>query len=138
MKESIVKIQDKIINDFSQFDNWFDIYEYLMVKGKSNLYLDENIRNDDNLIGGCQSSVWIKANMINENIQFTGDSDSLIIKGILTLIFDVVNDQKPEEIVKSDFYFLDKIGLKSNLSPSRVNGLNAVINEILLKAEKKL
>ncbi len=138
MKESISTIQDNIINDFSKFDDWFDIYEYLMNRGKTNKYLDENIRTDDNIIGGCQSSVWIKANKINEKIQFFGDSDSLIMKGILTLIFDVVNDQNPEKIMKSDFYFLDKIGLRSNLSPSRVNGLNAIINKIKSKAENML
>ncbi len=138
MEKSIGKIQEKIIKDLSQFDDWFDMYEYLIKRGKMNQYLDPSIRKDENLIGGCQSSVWIKAKKMKDSIQFSGDSESVIVNGILSLIFDVVNNQNPEKIVKTDFYFLDKTGLRSHLSPSRINGLNAIVNNIKTTAETML
>jgi cysteine desulfuration protein SufE len=128
-------IQNKIIDDFSNCDTWFDTYEYLISRGKSFDSADENLKNDEHSIGGCQSSVWIKAEEKNDKIHYSADSDSLIIKGILSLLLDVVNDQYSSDVVNADLYFLEKIGLRTNLSPSRVNGLNAIVNQIKTKAK---
>ncbi len=135
MKSVIHSNQEKIIDDFSEFDDWFDIYNYLISKGKSFDPNDNAIRNDKYSIGGCQSSVWIKAEKKRKSIHYTADSDSLIIKGIISLLLDVINDQEPSEIINADLYFLDEIGLHSNLSPSRTNGLNSIIHEIKEKAK---
>lgn len=135
MKKNMKDIQDNIIKDFSKFDDWFDTYEYIINRGKAHDF-DESSRSEDNSIGGCQSSVWINAQMKDDVIHFSGDSDSLIVKGILSLILEVVNNQNPKDIVRSKLYFLDEIGLRSNLSPTRVNGVNAIINEIETKAKE--
>ena len=138
MGRSIGTIQENIIKDFSKFNDWFDTYEYLINRGKANQYQDNGIRTEENLIGGCQSSVWIKAIKLGNRLQFAGESDSLIVNGILSLIFDVVDNQTPEKIAHTDFYFLDRTKLRSNLSPSRINGLNAIINKIKSTAENMI
>lgn len=130
MNVNMKRIQDRIIADFSRFDDWFDIYEYLINKGKTLRTEDNAIKTEENSIGGCQSSIWIKAWERDNKIHYDADSDSLIIKGILSLILDVINDQEPLEIAKADFYFLNKIGLLTNLSPSRVNGVNSIVKQI--------
>lgn len=135
MESDINSIQDKIITEFSKIEDWFEIYDHLISRAKSFENVDETIKNDSNSIGGCQSAVWIKAEKKHDTIHFEADSDSLIIKGILSLLLEVVNDQNPTDIAHADFYFLDQIGLKSHLSPSRANGLHSIVNEIKTKAK---
>lgn len=136
MNKKMKSIQDDIIKEFSRFDDWFDIYEHIINKGKNHDFDDETLKSEEYSIGGCQSSVWIKSQMKDGTIHFSGDSDSLIVKGILSFILEVVNDQDPKEILQSDLYFLDKLGFRSNLSPTRVNGINAIVKEIKTKAKE--
>lgn len=130
------KIQDKIIEEFSKLNDWFDKYEYLINLGKKHKSIDENIKSEENLLSGCQAQVWIKAVIKNEQINYLVDSDSLITRGILSLLLRVVNNQNSEDIINTELYFIDKIGLKSNLSPSRANGLTTIVKHIKLYAEK--
>ena len=136
MNIKINKIQDEIIEEFSKLNDWFDKYEYLIKLGKSLESLDENLKSDENSIIGCQSQVWLIAEMSDEKIHYLADSDSLITKGIISLLFRVLNDQYPEDIVNADLYFIDKIGLNSNLSPSRVNGLMSILKQIKSSAKE--
>ena len=138
MNIKINKIQDEIIEEFSKLNDWFDKYEYLIKLGKSLESLDENLKSDENSIIGCQSQVWLIAEMSDEKIHYLADSDSLITKGIISLLFRVLNDQYPEDIVNADLYFIDKIGLNSNLSPSRVNGMMSILKQIKSFANSKI
>ena len=138
MSIKINKIQDEIIEEFSKLNDWFDKYEYLIKIGKSLDSLDKNLKSDENSISGCQSQVWLIAEMSDEKIHYLADSDSLITKGIISLLFRVLNDQYPEDIVNADLYFIDKIGLNSNLSPSRVNGLMSILKQIKSFANSKI
>jgi cysteine desulfuration protein SufE len=135
MSKKINKIQDEIIEEFSTLNDWFDKYEYLINRGKSLEPLDEELKFEENSISGCQSQVWIKAEMRDERIHYLADSDSLIIKGMISLLLRVLNNQFPEDIVNSDLYFIDKIGLNSNLSPARVNGLMSIVKQIKSSAK---
>ena len=135
MSKKINKIQDEIIEEFSTLNEWFDKYEYLINRGKSLGPLDEKLKSEENSISGCQSQVWIKAEMRDERIHYLADSDSLIIKGMISLLLRVLNNQFPEDIVNSDLYFIDKIGLNSNLSPVRVNGLMSIVKQIKSSAK---
>ena len=130
MSDKINKIQDEIIEEFSNLDDWLDKYEHLIGLGKSLNPSDEKLKLEENLLNGCQSNVWIKAENQNDIIHYTADSDSLITKGIISLILRVLNEQNVQDIVDTDLYFLDKIGLKSNLSPTRANGLVTIIKKI--------
>lgn len=136
MNDDINTIQDEIVSDCSTFNDWFDTYDYLIQQGNNLKSAEETLKHDDNSIGGCQSNVWIKSNMNDGKIRFDADSDSLIIKGILSLILRVVNDQHPEDVANIDLYFIDKIGLTSNLSPTRANGLHAIVKRIKTSAEE--
>ena len=136
MSNKIDEIQDQIIEEFSSFCDWFEIYEHLINLGKSLESLDTKLKNDKNSISGCQSQVWIKAETIGDKIHFVADSDSLITKGILSLILRVFNNESKSDILDADLFFIEKIGLSSNLSPSRVNGLNSIINQIRLLAQE--
>ena len=135
MSKKINKIQDEIIEEFSTLNDWFDKYEYLINRGKSLEPADEKLKSEENSISGCQSQVWIKAEMRDERIHYLADSDSLIIKGMISLLLRVLNNQFPEDIVNSDLYFIDKIGLNSNLSPARVNGLMSIVKQIKSSAK---
>jgi len=135
MSKKINKIQDKIIEEFSKLNDWFDKYEYLIDLGKSLEPADEKLKSEENSISGCQSQVWIKAEMRDERIHYLADSDSLIIKGMISLLLRVLNNQYPEDIINSDLYFIDKIGLNSNLSPARVNGLMSIVKQIKSSAK---
>lgn len=135
MSKKINKIQDKIIEEFSKLNDWFDKYEYLIDLGNSLEPLDEKLKSEENSISGCQSQVWIKAEIKDERIHYLADSDSLITKGMISLLLRVLNNQFPEDIVNADLYFIDKIGLNSNLSPSRVNGLMSIVKQIKSSAE---
>jgi cysteine desulfuration protein SufE len=136
MSKKIDKIQYKIIDEFSRFSDWFDMYEHLVYLGKNLEISDTELKNDKNLISGCQSQVWIKAETIGSKLHFVADSDSLITKGILSLILRVLNNQSKNDILDTNLFFIEKIGLGSNLSPSRVNGLNSIINQIRLLAKE--
>ena len=135
MSKKINKIQDEIIEEFSTLNDWFDKYEYLINRGKSLEPADEKLKSEENSISGCQSQVWIKAEMRDERIHYLADSDSLITKGMISLLLRVLNNQFPEDIVNSDLYFIDKIGLNSNLSPARVNGLMSIVKQIKSSAK---
>ncbi len=135
MSKKINKSQDEIIEEFSKLNDWFDKYEYLINLGNSLEPLDEKLKSEENSISGCQSQVWIKAEMRDERIHYLADSDSLITKGMISLLLRVLNNQYPEDIINSDLYFIDKIGLNSNLSPARVNGLMSIVKQIKSSAE---
>jgi cysteine desulfuration protein SufE len=136
MKDVMDKIQDEIIQKFSKLNDWFEIYEYLIQIGKDFEIADEKILSDDFSLSGCQSKVWLKSEMINGKIHYIAYSDSLIVRGIISLLLNILNDKKPEDVVKADLYFIEKIGLKSNLSPSRSNGLMSIINYMKSFAEE--
>lgn len=138
MNDDIDKKQNEIIDDFSKLNDWFEVYEYLINLGKNLEPVDEKIQTDDYIISGCQSQVWLKADIKKEKIHFSIYSDSLIVKGMISLLLKVLNDKKPQDIVKTDLYFIEKIGLKSNLSPSRANGLWSIIKNMRSYAEKAI
>ncbi|OQX97134.1 MAG: Fe-S metabolism protein SufE [Bacteroidetes bacterium 4572_128] len=131
---TIKEIQNEIIEDFSIFDDWMEKYEYLIDLAKSLPELDEKYRNKSNLIKGCQSMVWLNADLKNGKINFQADSNAIIVKGIVSLLIKVFSDQKPKDILKSELFFIKEIGLLQNLSPTRSNGLTAVIKKIRLYA----
>lgn len=131
---TINEIQDGIISDFSVFDDWMDKYEYLIELGKELAPFDEKNKTDKNLIDGCQSKVWLNADYVDGKIIFTADSDAIITKGIISLLIRVMSSQTPEDILNSDLYFINKIGLTQHLSPTRSNGLMSMIKQIKLYA----
>jgi len=136
MYNDIDKVQDEIIQDFSKFNDWFEIYEYLIQIGKKFKPVDETLLIDEYSISGCQSKVWLKADIIEERIHYSAYSDSLIVKGIISLLLKVLNNNTPTDVVNADLYFIEKIGLGSNLSPSRSNGLMSIIKNMRLYAKK--
>jgi cysteine desulfuration protein SufE len=131
---TINETQDRIIEDFSAFDDWMDKYAMLIDLGNSLAPLDEKYKTQDNLIEGCQSRVWLQADYKDGKIKFTAESDAVIVKGIVALLVDVLSNHTPDEILSSDLYFIDKIGLKENLSPTRSNGLLSMVKQMRLYA----
>lgn len=131
---TLTQVQDQIIEDFSVFDNWMDRYQQLIELGKDLKPIDEEKRTDKYLIKGCQSKVWLDAEMVDGKIYFTADSDAIITKGIVSLLIKVLDGRTPQEIIDADLYFIDKIGLKENLSPTRSNGLVAMVKQMRLYA----
>jgi len=131
---SIKAIQEEIINEFSMFDDWMERYEYLIELGKSLPAIRAEYQTDDNLIRGCQSKVWLHADLINDKILFTAASDAILTKGIIALLLRVFSNKKPQEILDADTYFIDKIGLKEHLSPTRANGLLSMVKQIKMYA----
>ncbi|MDD6001646.1 MAG: SufE family protein [Bacteroidales bacterium] len=128
---TINQIQDEIIEEFSVYEEWLDKYEYLIELGNSLEVIDESQKTPDNIIQGCQSRVWLDCKMNDDGtLTFTADSDAIITKGIIALLIRVVNNQKPQDIIDADLYFIEQIGLKENLSPTRANGLLAMIKQI--------
>lgn len=130
-------IQEKsqsVVDEFSIFDDWMDKYAYLIELGKELPIIDDKYRNDTYLISGCQSRVWLHAGFENGLIQFTADSDAVITKGIISLLIRVLSNNTPLNIVNADLSFLDEIGLKSHLSPTRANGLVSMIKQMQLYA----
>ena len=123
-------IQDRIIGDMAPMEEWFDKYEYLVEQGKNLGPLDGRFKVEDNLIKGCQSSVWVHADMVDGRMRFGADSDTLITKGMIALLLKVFDNQYPEDIAKADLYFIQKTGLSSNLSPSRANGLVSIVERL--------
>ena len=138
MNDDIDKKQNDIIDDFSKLNDWFEIYEYLIKLGKNLEPIDEKIQTDDYVISGCQSQVWLKADIKKEKIHYSIHSDSLIVKGMISLLLKVLNDENPRDILETDLYFIEQIGLKSNLSPSRANGLMSIIKNMKSFAEKAI
>ncbi len=130
----INKIQDEIIREFEELTDWMDRYNYLIELGNKLLPLDIKYKTDEYLIRGCQSKVWLKTDFNNGRISFEADSDALIVKGIVALLLKVFSNQKAVDILKADLYFIDKIGLKENLSPTRSNGLVAMIKKMKMYA----
>lgn len=135
--------QDEIIDEFSGFDDWMDKYQLLIDLGNEQQPLDEKYKVESNLIDGCQSRVWLQADYVemkNEEgemrnvIHFQAESDALIVKGIVALLIRVLNDSTPQEILDADLYFIEQIGLKEHLSPTRSNGLLAMVKQIRMYA----
>ena len=126
--------QDEIIEEFSCFDDWMDKYQLLIDLGNDQKPLDDQYKTESNLIDGCQSRVWLQVDFDGERIHFQAESDALIVKGIVTLLIRVLSDTTPQEILNADLYFIDRIGLKDHLSPTRSNGLLAMIKQMRMYA----
>ncbi len=127
---TIENAQKDIIDNFLFFDDWTQKYEYIIELSKDLEFMSENLKNEDNLIKGCQSKVWLHAEMINGKINFLADSEAIITKGIISILLNVFNNRKPQEILDSDMGFIEKIGLKEHLSPNRANGLSSMYKQI--------
>ena len=136
---TINEIQDEIIEEFSGLDDWMDKYQLLIDLGNELTPLDERYKTEQNLIDGCQSRVWLQADLVDGSstgsetvkvIHFTAESDALIVKGIVSLLIRVLSDHTPQEILDADLYFIEEIGLKEHLSPTRSNGLVAMVKQI--------
>ena len=125
--KTIQEVENEVIENFSMFDEWLDKYEYLIDLGKNLEAYPEEARTEDRLIKGCQSRVWLDSRMEDGRLYFTADSDAIITKGIISLLISVYSGRTPAEIAASDFSFIDRIGLKENLSPTRANGLVSMI-----------
>ncbi len=126
--------QDEIIDEFSGFDDWMDKYQLLIDLGNEQQPLEEKYKTEQNLIDGCQSRVWLQADYVDGKIHFTAESDALIVKGIVALLIRVLSDATPQEILDAELYFIDKIGLKEHLSPTRSNGLLAMVKQMRMYA----
>ena len=131
---TINEIQDEVIEEFSSFDDWMDKYQMLIDLGNELAPLDEKYKTESNLIDGCQSRVWLQADYEDGLIRFQGDSDALIVKGIVSLLIRVLNEHTPQEILDADLYFIDRIGLRDHLSPTRSNGLLAMLKQMRMYA----
>jgi len=131
---TINETQDELIADFSFFEDWMSKYEYIIQLGKELPLIDAQYKTDQYLIKGCQSKVWLHADFKDGLIQFTADSDAIITKGLVSLMVKVLSGHSPEEIAASDLYFIDQIGLKEHLSPTRANGLLSMVKQMKLYA----
>lgn len=132
--QTINELQDEIIEEFSAFDDWMDKYQMLIDLGNDLAPLDEQYKNNQNLIDGCQSRVWLQCDYADGKLHFQAESDALIVKGIIALLIRVLNDHTPQEILDADLYFIEQIGLKDHLSPTRSNGLLAMVKQIRMYA----
>ena len=131
---TVAEVQDAIIEEFSLVDDWMGKYDMLIDMGKDLPLLDQRFRIKDYLIEGCQSKVWLHPEFDGRKIKFTADSDAIITRGIVALLIRVLSDRTPDEIISSELYFIDKIGLRQNLSPTRANGLLAMVRQMKLYA----
>lgn len=131
---TINEIQDEIIQEFADFDDWMDRYQLLIDLGSSQPKLDDKYKTEQNLIDGCQSRVWLQADMKDGLLHFQAESDALIVRGIVALLVRVLSDHTPEEILRADLYFIESIGLREHLSPTRNNGLLAMLKQMKLYA----
>jgi cysteine desulfuration protein SufE len=132
--ETINQLQDNVIEEFSAFDDWMDKYALLIDLGNSLPALDEKYKTESNLIEGCQSRVWLNAEYKDGKLFFTGESDAVIVKGIVSLLINVLSGHTPKEILDADLYFIEKIGLKEHLSPTRSNGLVSMLKQMRMYA----
>ena len=131
---TIKEIQEEIIDEFSMFDDWMQRYEYMIELGKSLPLIEEQYRLEQNLIKGCQSKVWLHAALEDDKVVFTADSDAIITKGIISVLVRTFSNQAPKDIIDADAAFIDEIGLKEHLSPTRANGLVSMIKQIKMYA----
>lgn len=131
---SINELQDEVIAEFADFDDWMDKYALLIDLGNALEPLEEKYKTESNLIEGCQSRVWLQADYFDGRIHFKGESDAVIVKGIVSLLIRVLSDHTPQEILDADLHFIDQIGLKEHLSPTRSNGLVAMVKQMRLYA----
>ncbi len=131
---SIQEIQNEIVEEFAMFDDWMERYEYMIELGKTLPLIDDKYKTDEYIIKGCQSKVWVHADMEEGKVEFTADSDAIITKGIIAILIRTFSGQPPMEILDADTAFIDKIGLKEHLSPTRANGLVSMIKQIKLYA----
>ena len=131
---TIKQIQDEIVDEFSMFDDWMQRYEYIIELGKSLPLIDEQYKTEENIIKGCQSKVWVHGEVHDGNIVFTADSDAILTKGIIAILIRTFSNQQPTDILASDTDFIDEIGLKEHLSPTRANGLVSMIKQIKMYA----
>lgn len=131
---TIREAQEEIIDEFSMFEDWMQRYEYIIELGKSLPIIDAKYQVEENLIKGCQSQVWLHAENTNGNVVFTANSDAILTKGIIAILIRVFSNQKPTDIVEADLSFIDEIGLKEHLSPTRANGLVSMIKQIRMYA----
>ena len=132
--ETINELQDEVIEEFSDFDDWMDKYQLLIDLGSEQEPLPEEYKTDENLIDGCQSRVWLQADYKDGLLTFRAESDALIVKGIVALLVRVLSGHTPQEILDADLYFIDRIGLKEHLSPTRSNGLLAMLKQMKMYA----
>lgn len=131
---TINEIQDEVIEEFSDFDDWMDKYQLLIDLGSDEQPLPEAYKTEQNLIDGCQSRVWLQADMVDGKVVFQAESDALIVKGIVALLIRVLSGHTPQEILDADLYFIEQIGLREHLSPTRSNGLLAMLKQMKLYA----
>ena len=131
---TVNEIQDEIIQEFADFDDWMDRYQLLIDLGSSQPKLDDKYKTEQNLIDGCQSRVWLQADMKDGLLHFQAESDALIVRGIVALLVRVLSDHTPEEILSADLYFIESIGLREHLSPTRSNGLLSMLKQMKLYA----
>jgi cysteine desulfuration protein SufE len=127
---TIQDIQHDIVDEFALFDDWMQRYEYMIELGKSLPLIDPASKTDDLLIKGCQSKVWMKADLVDDKIVFTADSEAIITKGIIAILIRVFSNQRPDSILSANTSFIDQIGLKEHLSPTRANGLASMLNQM--------
>ena len=132
--ETIQKVQEEIVEEFSMFDDWMQRYEYMIELGKSLPLIDAQYKTDDYIIKGCQSKVWVHADLEKDKLVFTADSDAIITKGIIAILIRVFSHQHPDAILEAETEFIDKIGLKEHLSPTRANGLVSMIKQLKMYA----
>jgi len=131
---TIQEIQDEIVDEFSMFEDWMQRYEYIIDLGKSLPLIDEQFKTEDNIIKGCQSKVWVHAEQKGEEVVFTADSDAILTKGIIAILIRAFSNQKAADILEANTDFIDKIGLKEHLSPTRANGLVSMVKKIKMYA----
>lgn len=131
---TIKEIQEEIIDEFSMFEDWEERYQYMIDLGKTLPLIDEQFKTEENIIKGCQSKVWVYAEMENDKVVFTADSDAIITKGIIAILIRVFSNQSPKDIIEADTDFIDEIGLKEHLSPTRANGLVSMIKQLKMYA----
>lgn len=131
---TINELQNNVIEEFADFDDWMDKYALLIDLGNSLPPLEEKYKTESNLIEGCQSRVWLQADYVDGKILFKGESDVVIVKGIVSLLISILSDHTPQEILDADLYFIEKIGLKEHLSPTRSNGLVAMVKQMRMYA----
>jgi cysteine desulfuration protein SufE len=131
---TIKQIQDEIVDEFSMFDDWMQRYEYIIELGKSLPLIDEHYKTEENIIKGCQSKVWVHGEEQEGKIVFTADSDAILTKGIIAILIRTFSNQQASDILASDTDFIDEIGLKEHLSPTRANGLVSMIKQIKMYA----
>lgn len=127
---SIKETQEDIVMEFEMFDDWMQKYEYLIELGKDLPLIDEQYKNEENLIKGCQSQVWLHAEDDGEKVRYTADSDAILTKGLIALLVRVLDGQKPTDIASADMSFIDRVGLKEHLSPTRANGLASMVKQM--------